>query len=88
MAEKFLKYCSMGELDKVLENLDENIMYDFDEAISLAAGNGHIEVVRILHQNGAKIDAENNKPLRLAIKNGHIDVVEYLRENGADIDQF
>ena len=50
-----------------------------------AAGNGHFEIVKILAENGANIDAENkydNTALMWASFNGHFDVVRFLQARG------
>ena len=50
-----------------------------------AAGNGHLEIVKILAENGANIDAENkydNTPLIWAALNGHFEVVRFLQDKG------
>jgi len=57
--------------------------------LHVAAEKGHLEVVKILIQNGAVVDArdeEMNTPLLLAVRNnGTLDVVKSLVEHGADI---
>lgn len=50
-------------------------------AVGLAARNGHLEVVKYLHQNGADITADNNYAVRKAAANGHLEVVKYLQAN-------
>ena len=52
-----------------------------------AARNGQLEVVKLLHHNGAKFDvsAANKNPLFGAICNGCFEVVKYLVENGINI---
>ena len=51
----------------------------------MASVNGHLDVVKYLHSNGADITADNNYAIGLASENGHLEVVKYLHENGADI---
>ena len=56
----------------------------------LAAGNGHLDVVRHLVEVGADKDRAENEgatPLYVAAQNGHLDVVRHLVEVGADKDQ-
>jgi len=48
-------------------------------------GNGHIEIVKYLVENGADIHAYNDEALQLSTKKGHIGVVKFLVENGANI---
>ena len=53
-----------------------------------ASQNGHVDVVRVLLEQGADINkAKNNgaTPLLIASQNGHVDVVRVLVEQGADI---
>ena len=56
-------------------------------ALHLAASAGHVDVVKILVENGARIEikATNSDwtPLRCAARGGHEEVVRYLLKNGA-----
>ena len=55
--------------------------------LASAAFYGHLDIVKLLLENGATIDvstAEKN-PLFSAIYNGHLNVVEYLVEYGIDL---
>ena len=59
--------------------------------LSIAAENGHTEVVEVLLKNEANIEARNDKnsnftPLHYAAENGHAKVVEVLLKNGAPVD--
>jgi hypothetical protein len=54
-----------------------------------AASNGHIEIVRLLLQNGAEVNVRNNRgntPLHSAAYQGHIDILHLLVENGANLE--
>jgi ankyrin repeat protein len=57
-------------------------------ALYLAARGGHEEVVRLLLEHGADIDARNNQPGKTALvgaaEKGHEGVVRTLLELGAD----
>ena len=55
--------------------------------LHLAATGGHIEIVRLLLEKGADINARDIKgtPLHWAASRGHLEVVRWLVENGADI---
>jgi ankyrin repeat protein len=48
----------------------------------LAAGRGHIEVLKVLDRAGADMSGKNHKqkktPLIFACANGHLDIVTYL----------
>jgi serine/threonine-protein phosphatase 6 regulatory ankyrin repeat subunit B len=54
-----------------------------------AADNGHVEIVRLLLQNGAEVNARgvwDMTPLHEAACNGHIDILHLLVENGANLE--
>ena len=53
-------------------------------ALTFAAAKGHLEIVRLLIQHGALINAVDHadtSPLVAAARNGHLDVVGYLVSN-------
>eukprot|EP00435_Cladocopium_sp_Y103_P011594 s837_g3.t1 len=57
-----------------------------------AAGNGHVESMRLLLEAGAVRDArdtspEGSTPLLLAVSRGHVEVVRFLIEAGVDYDE-
>ncbi|WP_255302441.1 ankyrin repeat domain-containing protein, partial [Bacillus pseudomycoides] len=56
-------------------------------ALNLAAGAGHLEMVKYLIEAGAELDVSLAKrnPLLGAIYGGHKEVAEYLVEKGIDI---
>ena len=54
-------------------------------ALMLAGYYGHIEIVQLLIENGANIEAENfdgQTALNLAELNGNIEIAQLLREKG------
>ncbi|KAL7939062.1 hypothetical protein V8C35DRAFT_276271 [Trichoderma chlorosporum] len=51
-------------------------------ALSLAADNGHLDIVQLLLANGA--DDKDGEALSSAADNGHLDIVQLLLANGAD----
>ena len=59
----------------------ENKDGDGDTALHTAANWGNFEVLKALHQKGAKVDTVNNSdytPLTGALKNDHSEIFEYL----------
>ena len=63
-------------------------MKDKKTALHVAAKNGHVDVAKVLIQNGADVNAvEKDKwtALHLAARNGHVDVAKVLIQNGADV---
>ena len=53
-----------------------------------ASTNGHLEVVRLLVDKGARMDAEDDywwTPLHKASESGHLDVIRLLVDAGADL---
>lgn len=60
---------------------------DRQSALGLAAYRGHLDVVRILLERGAHVDAQDRRgytPLMAAAQSGHIAIVRVLLERGAD----
>ena len=70
-----------------------------NEPLCRACQNGHLDVVRYLHGNGAKmiefirylrgnrveLNARDGEPLCRACEGGHLEVVRYLRGNGVEL---
>jgi hypothetical protein len=74
-----------------IRNINVNVKDDeFGETpLDNAALNGHIEIARLLLQNGAEVNVRNNygnTPLHYAAENGHVDILHLLVENGADLE--
>ena len=56
--------------------------------LHLAAGNGHLEVVKLLLEKSADVTVANNggwTPLNSAASNGHNEMVKLLLEKGAGV---
>uniref|UniRef100_H3HD44 Poly [ADP-ribose] polymerase n=1 Tax=Phytophthora ramorum TaxID=164328 RepID=H3HD44_PHYRM len=59
--------------------------------LTLAAQNGHLECVRVLLANGARVDLGDKlkkTPLILAVKNGHTRVAAVLINGGANVNAY
>ena len=55
----------------------------------VASHNGHLDVVRLLLENGATVDSRADDgwtSLMAASQNGHLDVVRLLLENSAAVE--
>ncbi len=57
-----------------------------DDALTIAALNGHLEIVKKLRARGANVNRPGWTALIYAATNGHDDVVRYLLAEGANID--
>lgn len=85
-----------GRVDDIREmmelKVDPNYIHRIGEVeatpLYIAAQNGYLEVVKLLVENGAYVDAKLNTdgatPLYIASLNGHLEVVELLLNAGAD----
>ncbi len=52
--------------------------------LCIAAGAGHLEIVKLLVQHGADVNGSGPKPLVSACNNRHYEVAKFLLEHGAD----
>ena len=95
----FFESVQNGKIKKVKKMLeigtciDTNIIVNYKDPadgsspLHKASENGHLEIVKILIQNGAIVNATNKceyTPLNIAAENGHLEVVKILLINGAD----
>jgi hypothetical protein len=74
-----------------IRNINVNVKDDWNESTPLhfAALIGHVEIARLLLQNGAEVNAKNivgSTPLHWAAIQGHVDILHLLVENGADLE--
>jgi hypothetical protein len=69
------------------EGCDVDATADRDEtALTLAAREGQLEIVRLLIDAGAKVNFENDvTPLHCAAKGGHMEVARALLDSGAAV---
>ncbi|PWF94104.1 ankyrin repeat domain-containing protein [Spiroplasma poulsonii] len=92
-----------GEKKKIIdliknyrEELINSVYKNNYTALALAVLNNHIDIVKLLIENGAEINFgvttwvnyvknANSTPLILASQNGHTEIVKLLIENGAEI---
>ena len=84
---------NLKRLKKLAEQgMDKNHVggNDEDTALSIAAANDHLDIVRYLVEQGAdmeKGDIGGWTPLMTASARGHLDVARYLLEQGANRDK-
>jgi ankyrin repeat protein len=74
-----------------IRNINVNVKDDLREYTPLhfAAWNGHVEIARLLLQNGAEVDAKSYggyTPLHCAAEQGNVDILHLLVENGANLE--
>lgn len=69
---------------KLRANILKNNKYG-ESALALAALNGHQEVVSLLVESGARINASGWGALHYAVFSGHADIVRFLLDRGADV---
>jgi hypothetical protein len=74
-----------------IRNINVNVKEDMDGETPLhyAAWKGHVEIARLLLQNGADVNAKDRwdrTPLHDAAFQGHVDILHLLVENGADLE--
>jgi ankyrin repeat protein len=83
-----------GDLSTLKARLAEGVNTEVRErqgrtALMLAAENGHAEIVRILVEHGADLNAKSRDlqltSLMYAVVKGHPDIVENVTEYGADV---
>lgn len=58
-------------------------------SVCFAAGNGHLEALKLLMNAGADLnscDEKGNTPLHWAVRNKRVEVVEFLIKKGIDVD--
>jgi ankyrin repeat protein len=72
-------------------NVNKSHLFTRDTPLIEAAANGHMEVVKLLIENGADVNLKGEAwygPLHAAAAKGHLEVVKILLENGADVNIF
>jgi hypothetical protein len=92
-----LHYCARNGLTSCVKRLlsirNINVNVKDDEygrtPLHFAAMIGHVEIARLLLQNGAEVNARSKygtTPLHSAAFQGHVDILHLLVENGADLE--
>ena len=60
-------------------------------AMMMAAGRGHLNCVRVLAENGGKIELKDKRKgltaLKFAVGEGRVEVARYLLDQGADVNE-
>jgi hypothetical protein len=74
-----------------IRNINVNVKDDWNgwTPLDYAAWKGHIEIARLLLQNGADVNVRSNggwTPLYWAAYHGHVDILHLLVENGANLE--
>ncbi|KOM54787.1 hypothetical protein LR48_Vigan10g067900 [Vigna angularis] len=79
---------SRGGVVAPIDDLEVPPIVDDDEALHMAAANGHVDIVEYLIIKGVDLNAPNeekNTPLHWACLNGHVEVVKKLILAGANV---
>ena len=89
--EKFFKACIDGNVEQVQNfirrRIDANVVRNISPLLQ-AACYGHVDVEKVLIQNGADVNAvdkDKMTPLHWAAYYGHVDLAKVLIQNGADV---
>ena len=91
--ETLIKACNSGDVTAVCSLLENRVSADacsFGKLpIVAASASGHVEIVELLLEHGAKVDMRENNGLSalfIASENGHTEMVRLLLEYGAEVD--
>jgi hypothetical protein len=89
----FMKYVRANDIDSVRSMLETGgspeFVVDGVTPLWAAAANGHVEILRLLIQYGADVNAEKVKtwpPVAVAVYNNHLEAFKALIANGARVD--
>lgn len=64
--------------------LDEGVKA-WDSALIDASAHGYVEIVRLLIERGANVNAYNDRALRASVNGGHSETIQLLMKHGANI---
>ena len=89
----YAAFCGLQAVVKVLatehpQDVNARSPNDGLTPLHLASQEGHVEVARVLLQDGAKVSDQDGcgwTPLHWASKCGHVDLARFLMEEGADV---
>lgn len=85
--DNLLNACQNGNITMVTTFLcSPNLsVHEKNEALQIAVINGHLDIVKLLCENGANIHAREDRALRMSVLYSHNDIFNYLLSLGADI---
>ena len=87
--EELLESIKKNDLENVKRWVEKgaNLHADDDYALRFSAGNGYLEIVKYLLEQGANLhlQREDEDALQMAAENGHLEIVKYLLEQGANL---
>jgi ankyrin repeat protein len=74
-----------GHFDIVTYLLPKLLNTNYDNTLKTAAWNWHLDIVKLLVEQGTDIHAQDDYALKWSASNGHLNVVKYLVEQGSNI---
>jgi ankyrin repeat protein len=89
--DSFINAGIIGDLTIIINYIDQiditkkNSILLCESVLRNAAFNGHLDIVKYIHEQGISIHGYNELALSFAIEGDQLDIVEYLIKIGADI---
>ena len=84
--QQAVDWCDLEGTKFLLENgVNVNLEEDGKTALEYATSRGHVEVVRLLLDHGADINAQGGAALLQAVLHHHLEVVKLLLNHGAEV---
>lgn len=80
-----LEICCKYGFKEILQFLLDNGAKSSNKYLRIASRSGHLEIVKIMVENGADVETYDNYCLKYACGGGFLDVVEYLISKGGNI---